>query len=497
MNPIIGEMAPQFRKLTPQMLDDIKKYVITAQMDSSSIYPLLIHDYPGHTVNKRDLYNAVYKFRQQNNPGDADVSQMLQLLLQWKEDDPRWVVKPRIESISKRLTSIMWMSPLQLDLYLQYHDVIIMDTTSNTNRFHLMLCILIVVDSNYKSRIVATVLLEDETQESFCWIFDTLYQETGIYPKSVYTDSDPAMIGAIKNVFSQTRHFLCIFHIDLNLRKKLKGKLGKHFEEFRKEFYVCCNSLSQQLFEIRWSLLVKKYSIIESYLSGVLYNNKESWATAWISKCFTAGIQSTQRIESINNHIHNKVDRTTSLCDLLHGINDQINNEELFERFEAQRNAIPTVGLPMIYTQFFSQVDEMIKVYLNSIIFAKQRNQMNESLCYDVHLITQYQDIILRQDYYDNNERLDLGSRETEYDASQILFSSLIENVSAEQIIQVWHVKRTGCLGVGNYIVLLNDDTHLCTCMMLINKGIVCRHFFCVGTYSDLAVFHINLISSR
>lgn len=122
---------------------------------------------------------------------------------------------------------------------------------------------------------------------------------------------------------------------------------------------------------------------------------------------------------------------------------------------------------------------------------------MNESLCYDVHLITQYQDIILRQDYYDNNERLDLGSRETEYDASQILFSSLIENVSAEQIIQVWHVKRTGCLGVGNYIILLNDGTHLCTCMMLINKGIVCRHFFRVGTYSDLAVFHINLISSR
>ena len=52
------------------------------------------------------------------------------------------------------------------------------DTTSNTNHLRLMLCIIIVIDDNYKSRIVAT---EDETQESFCWIFDILYQETGIY----------------------------------------------------------------------------------------------------------------------------------------------------------------------------------------------------------------------------------------------------------------------------------------------------------------------------
>ncbi|CAG8439532.1 10827_t:CDS:2 [Scutellospora calospora] len=40
-----------------------------------------------------------------------------------------------------------------------------------------------------------------------------------------------------------------------------------------------------------------------------------------------------------------------------------------------------------------------------------------------------------KQEYNDNNERLDIGYRELEYDASQILFSSLIEDVSVEQII--------------------------------------------------------------
>ncbi|CAJ0650093.1 13017_t:CDS:2 [Entrophospora sp. SA101] len=63
------EMVPQFRKLTSSMLKDIKKYVVKGRMDSASIYPFLINDYPQNTINKRNLYNAVYNIRQQNNPG--------------------------------------------------------------------------------------------------------------------------------------------------------------------------------------------------------------------------------------------------------------------------------------------------------------------------------------------------------------------------------------------------------------------------------------------
>ncbi|CAJ0625663.1 12870_t:CDS:2 [Entrophospora sp. SA101] len=64
-----SEMVPQFQKLTSSMLKDIKKYVVKGRKDSASIYPLLINDYPQNTINKRDLYNAVYNIRQQNNPG--------------------------------------------------------------------------------------------------------------------------------------------------------------------------------------------------------------------------------------------------------------------------------------------------------------------------------------------------------------------------------------------------------------------------------------------
>ncbi|CAJ0861144.1 1310_t:CDS:1 [Entrophospora sp. SA101] len=82
LNTMIGEMVPQFQKLTSSMLKDIKKYVVKGRKDSASIYPLLINDYPQNTINKRDLYNAVYNIRQQNNPGDFDASQMIKNLFE-------------------------------------------------------------------------------------------------------------------------------------------------------------------------------------------------------------------------------------------------------------------------------------------------------------------------------------------------------------------------------------------------------------------------------
>jgi hypothetical protein len=84
------------------------------------------------------------------------------------------------------------------------------------------------------------------------------------------------MIHSIKKIYPNTQHLLCIFHIDLNLRKKLKGKLDNQFEEFRYKFYTYRNSFCKELFEQRWNQLVNQYSAAVKYLSETLYTKKES-----------------------------------------------------------------------------------------------------------------------------------------------------------------------------------------------------------------------------
>ncbi|RIB12916.1 hypothetical protein C2G38_2144824 [Gigaspora rosea] len=39
--------------------------------------------------------------------------------------------------------------------------------------------------------------------------------------------------------------------------------------------------------------------------------------------------------------------------------------------------------------------------------------------------------------------------------------------------------------------------THICTCLGLVNRGIICWHFFQIMLYSDMARFHISFIPSR
>lgn len=154
---------------------------------------------------------------------------MLQQLLEWKDLEPLWIVKPRLEPVSRKLNSLLWMFPIQRELYSKYNDVVILDTTYNTNRFQMMLCIITVIDHNYRTRIVACAIIEDETLDTYQWIFNTILSETGISPGVIFTDSDPSIIRSINDIYPNAHHLLCIFHIDLNLRKKLKGKLGNQF----------------------------------------------------------------------------------------------------------------------------------------------------------------------------------------------------------------------------------------------------------------------------
>ncbi|POG71153.1 hypothetical protein GLOIN_2v1775064 [Rhizophagus irregularis DAOM 181602=DAOM 197198] len=194
MNPLIAEMAPKFRKFTPEMITDVEFYVKHNIFSATQIYPLLRAKYSDYPILKKDLYNIIQKVK---------VGQ--------KE-----VVK---------------------------NDI-------GINRYDMVLYLFLVVDNNIRSRLIASVLLEDETENSFIWVLQQL---------------------------KKFQHNLCIFHIDLNLKKNVKPKLGlQKFSEFRAEFFSCRNSLVYEIFESKWKILIEKYPEISKYLKRMLEPTKES-----------------------------------------------------------------------------------------------------------------------------------------------------------------------------------------------------------------------------
>ena len=109
------------------------------------------------------------------------------------------------------------MSSIQKELYCRYNDIIIVDTTYNTNQFQMILCIIVVVNNNYKTRIMTCAIIEDETLDTYRWIFDTILIKIDVFSEIIFIDSDSFMIRSIKKIYPNTQHLLCIFHINLNL----------------------------------------------------------------------------------------------------------------------------------------------------------------------------------------------------------------------------------------------------------------------------------------
>ncbi|PKC51793.1 hypothetical protein RhiirA1_405324, partial [Rhizophagus irregularis] len=125
---------------------------------------------------------------------------MLLYLLKQREDDPSCAVIPRLEGPANELTRLFWMTSQQYnDLWPKFHDIIIYDTTSKTNRYEMALSLFVAIDNNYKTKIVVQALTKYKNQADFNWILECTLQATNkLQPKVLFTDSDPAIIAAVQ-----------------------------------------------------------------------------------------------------------------------------------------------------------------------------------------------------------------------------------------------------------------------------------------------------------
>lgn len=256
----------------------------------------------------------------------------------------------------------------------------------------MVLCLFIIIDNNTKSRLIASALLEDETEASFIWALQQLKKSSYdvINPQVIYTDCDPAMANAISLIYPTSKHNLCIFHIDLNLRKNLRPKLGtQRFNEFHSLFYLCRNSLISESFETQWKTLIEKYPETEKYLKRMLNSTKKSWAVCYINEVFNCGVNSTQRIESLNRMLKEVVQKNFLLCQLAQEIQNVFNNEVKYERIIQMQNTLPRQSLDDVPSKFFGSINNVCKDFLTPHILAATQNQMKQSFFYEAYLIDQ------------------------------------------------------------------------------------------------------------
>ena len=119
-------------------------------MGSFMIRNLLIAEFPQQTFLEKDITNAIQHFKRDSfhdeiNDPDNDAFQLLEKLENCQKEDPGMFIAKKLKQ--GRLFHIFWMDSNQQDLYQRYHDVIITDNTSETNKYCMALCFFVGVDN--------------------------------------------------------------------------------------------------------------------------------------------------------------------------------------------------------------------------------------------------------------------------------------------------------------------------------------------------------------
>ncbi|XP_031116539.1 protein FAR1-RELATED SEQUENCE 3-like [Ipomoea triloba] len=106
--------------------------------------------------------------------------------------------------------------------------------------------------------------LLNERTESFVWLFKTFLQSMdGRQPQTIMTDQCSAMAAAIMQVFPNSKHRLCIWHIGENSKKHIKGlRMQKGFIELFN--FLLKYSDTEAEFEFYWNSVISKWRSRES-----------------------------------------------------------------------------------------------------------------------------------------------------------------------------------------------------------------------------------------
>ncbi|KAI5353732.1 hypothetical protein L3X38_006626 [Prunus dulcis] len=215
-----------------------------------------------------------------------------------------------------RFSRCFWADATSRRAYGFYGDVVVFDTTFNTNRYDLTFAPLLGVNNHGQTIVLACAFLSKETTESFVWMFEEFKKAMpGGEPKTIITDQDAAMAIAISIAFPTTFHRLCIWHITSKFSVKLpRDAYNEYWREFQKAIWDTDN---KDEFDAKWNIVVTKAGLTDHPWLSSMFDLRESWVPAYTRQFFAAGMSSSQRAEGSHGFFKQYISRRNSLMDFI------------------------------------------------------------------------------------------------------------------------------------------------------------------------------------
>jgi hypothetical protein len=112
---------------------------------------------------------------------DHDFEKTLEVFRQMRREDPRFQFSVALDD-DKRIKTLLWTSGKSRSQYNFFGDAITFDTTYCTNLYKMPFGMFVGVNNHFQSILFASVLMRDETAESFKWVFKEFLSLMGDKP---------------------------------------------------------------------------------------------------------------------------------------------------------------------------------------------------------------------------------------------------------------------------------------------------------------------------
>ncbi|XP_027348087.1 protein FAR1-RELATED SEQUENCE 3-like [Abrus precatorius] len=196
----------------------------------------------GSSFFNRDCWNHMRNVRNKNlDVGDAQG--VLNCCKQKQAQNSDFFNAIQCDDDAKMM-NLFWADARSRLVYECFGDVITFDTTYKTNKYSMPFAPFTGINHHFQSILFGCALLQDESETSFIWLFETLLEAMkGKKPMSIIIDQDLAIGAVVAKVFPKSRHRLCLWHI----RKKFPEKLAHIYHKnssFKRELKRCIRESS-------------------------------------------------------------------------------------------------------------------------------------------------------------------------------------------------------------------------------------------------------------
>ncbi|KQK15388.2 hypothetical protein BRADI_1g22431v3 [Brachypodium distachyon] len=306
-----------------------------------------------------------------------DMKYTLRYFKKLKKEDDDFFYSFELDN-EDRVINLYWIDVEARRSYKYYNDCISFDITYLTNKYNMPCVPFIGVNNHCQSVQFGCGFLRNEDTLSFIWLFNTFLEAMdGIAPANITTDQDFAMRNTILEVFPETRHRNCRWHIMKKAQEKMGGFMGRNLERHA-DFEDCINnSFTPAEFELKWGAMIEKYQVQDNEDLSSLWENRTSWVPAYFMLSFYPFLQSTQRSEGFNAVLKRYVSPSNSIYDFAQQYSAL---QEKILGVERQAEAETALTVPKKWG--FSPIEEQVKLVYTRRMFNRFQEKLQMTSSY-------------------------------------------------------------------------------------------------------------------